>query len=262
MKRVSAILAAGFLVAVFSGCSGGGGDSSPAPTTGSLTVTGAPTVGNAFTAPALKAARAATLISGTPVSVKLKAYKVYLAQNADCSNPVLVQDKTTTADYQELMTKPTLFSADSVAAGTYNCMILKVSDIFKFTPDATAQTASGGVCVANQEVNFDILKVESPAENWLDIETGGTVAGDGAIGASVEQIVFLFASTDPTAVTANNNLIHPHQMGQILNPIVIKPGQNTKSAFVFDTTNRMSVIPTVNGDFCWLEGFTAQFVTQ
>jgi hypothetical protein len=85
-----------------------------------------------------------------------------------------------------------------------------------------AQTASGGVCVVNEEVNFDILKVESPAENRLDIETGGTVAGDGVIGASVEQIMFLFASTDPTAVTANNNLIHPQQLGQILNPIIIK----------------------------------------
>jgi hypothetical protein len=88
------------------------------------------------------------------------------------------------------------------------------------------------------------------------------VAGEGEIGTSVEQVVFLFASTDPTAVTANHNLIHPHQLGQILNPLVSKPGQNTKSAFVFDTTDWMSVIPTVNGDFCWREGFTAQFVTQ
>ena len=263
-------LAAAFVVIIGSlaylGCSSGGSSSAPAPTTGSLTVTGSPTLTNAFSTPLLYSSQATTTISGTPSSVKIKAYKIWISQNASCADPVLVADNTASAAYVDVMTKPTLFTASSVTPGTYHCLILKVSDIFKFTPDATAQAASGGVCVAGTEVSFDILKVETPAENWLDLETGQTVAGEGAIGNSVEQTVFLFASTDNTAISSAYPLIYHNQMGNLTSPFTITAGQTTKAAFVVDTTDRISVIPGNNNgtitNYCWLEGFNAQFLTQ
>jgi hypothetical protein len=265
MKRISSLCALAFLLTLFTGCSGSS-SSSPVPSTkGSFTVSGSSTVSGALTAPNLYSK---ATISGTPTSVKIKAYRVYLAANADCSNPILVDNKDTTADYVDLMaaTKPILFSADSVAPGTYQCMILKLSDIFKFTPDATAESVSGGVCVAGNERGFDIHKTEVPTELWYDLQTGGTNTGEGTIATSVEQTVFLFASTDPSAVSANNALIASTQLGTLLNPVVITAGETTKAAFVVDTTDRMSVIPYDNGsgtqDYCWLEGFDAQFLAQ
>jgi hypothetical protein len=270
MMRVTTVLALVFTLALYLGCSSSSSDSTtpapPAATTGTLTIAGSATLANALTAPML-ALDSKPTISGTPTSVKIKAYRVYLAQNADCSNPVLVGDKDTTADYQELTgaTRPILFSAASVTPGTYNCLILKVSDVFKFTPDAAAQANSAGVCVAGTEVNFDIHKTETPTELWYDLETGGTNIGEGTHAAASEQTVFMFLSTDRDAARAHNPLIASTQGMPLLNPVTITAGQTTKSAFVIDPTDRMSVVnigfPTPT-PYCWLEGFVPQFVTQ
>lgn len=268
MKRSAAWCVLVLLSLVFAGCSGSSSSQTTVndTTTGTLSVTGSPTLAGALSAPAIRSAPKAT-IPGTPSSVKMKAYKVYLARNADCSSPVLVGDKASTADYQDLMAaaKPVLFTAATVTPGTYHCMVLKVSDVLKFTPDAAAQAASGGVCVAGAEISFDIHKTEIPAELWYDLDSGGTNTGDGTLATAVEQTVFLFASTDPSAILAHNSLIVSTQVGTIVNPVVITAGQTTKTAFVVDTTDRMSVIPYNDGvttaDRCWLEGFDASFVT-
>jgi hypothetical protein len=51
----------------------------------------------------------------------------------------------------------------------------------------------------------------------------------------------------------------------LLNPVTITAGQTTKSAFVVDPTDRMSVVnigfPTPT-PYCWLKGFVSQFVSQ
>lgn len=270
MMRLTTALALVFMLALYSGCSSSSSDTTdttpPPATTGALSVTGSATLTNALTAHML-ALDSKPTITGTPTSVKIKAYRVYLAQNADCSNPVLVGDKDTTADYQEFVgaIKPILFSAPSVSAGTYNCLILKVSDVFKFTPDEAAQANSGGVCVAGTEVNFDTHKTEPQPELWYDLETGGTNTGEGTHAAAFEQTVFFFLSTDRDAAIAHNPLIASTQMLPLLNPVTITAGQTTKTAFVVDPTDRMSVVnigfPTPT-PYCWLEGFIPQFVTQ
>ncbi len=232
--------------------------SNPTPTTGTLTIRGSSSAAGALWGPGFMTMNAPpVMLPGTPTSLKVRMQKVYLSTSADCSNPVLVQDKGT-GDYQDLAGKPTVFSG-SVAAGTYNCLVLKISDIMKFTPDAAAQAASGGVCVAGRETDFDILKVEDPVENWYDVDTGGTVAGAGTYGNAVAQSVFLFISTSPAAVTAANARVHVHQLVPLANPMIIKASQVTNGAFVFDAANRMAVTQQT---FCWLEGASAQFVGQ
>ncbi len=256
--------AAGFILVGFMYACGGGGSSpaapsptpTPTPTTGTLTIKGATSATGTFSVAGLMTSSAPpVMLPGTPTSVRVRMQKVFLSANADCSNPVLVQDKGA-GDYQDLVGNPTLFSG-SVAAGTYNCLALKVSDIMKFTPDAAAAGASAGVCVAGRENDFDILKVEDPAENWYDVDTGGTITGAGTYGSPVAQNVFLFISTNPTAVTAANGRVHIHQLVALKNPMVIKPSQVTNGAFVFDAANRIAI---TQGSYCWLEGATAQFV--
>lgn len=273
-KKSNRFLLAGVLIAlavfVIWACGGGGGGGGDA-STGSLTITGSPT---AVTLSGMGRSAATSLINGTPSSVKIKAYKIYLAENADCSNPVLVADNSATADYVDLMSRPTLFSASSVAPGTYNCMIVKMSDILKFTPDAVAEEASSGVCTAGQEYTYDIVKVETPPESLYDIETGETIPGAGTFGVPVEQTVFLFGTTDcttmdekgtcstPNSVTTANPSVHYHQMFKSANPIVITAGQSTEAELVFDFTDRGSVVDADSTYYCWLEGPTMQFIAQ
>lgn len=263
MANVTVSLALVFMLAICSGCSGsssGSADSPPQPTTGTLSVTGSATATNALGIIALASSPKAT-IDGAATSVKIKAYKVYLAQNADCSSPMLVGEKTA-ADYQELVaaTKPILFSSASVTPGTYHCMILKLSDIIKFTPDQTAVANSSGWCTAGTEVAFDVLKAETPPISWYDLDSNSMTTGEGTFGASIEQTVFLAASTNAAAVTGP---LTSQQVLTITNPVVITAGQTTKTALVIDTAQRISVIDMgVPPSYCWLEGFSASFVTQ
>jgi hypothetical protein len=263
-RKIIALGAAAFvLIGCFYACGGSKSSgnptqpSTPASTTGTLTIKGSSSASGALWGGFMTTNGPPQMLPGTPTSLKVRMQKVYLAANADCTNPVLVQDKGA-GDYQDLVGKPTIFSG-SVAAGTYNCLALKISDIMKFTADATAAAASNGVCVAGRENDFDILKVEQPAENWYDVETGGTIAGAGTYGAAVEQNVFLFISTNPSAVTAANARVHVHQLVPLVNPVVIKTSQVTNGAFVFDAANRIAVTQEA---FCWLEGAIAQFVGQ
>jgi hypothetical protein len=257
------------VLGVFYACGGGSSPVTPAPTppptatTGTLTIKGAPAAAGALAVQALGASFAPpAMLPGTPTSVRTRMYKVYLSSNADCSSPALVQDKGAAADYQDITGRPTLFSA-TVTAGSYNCLAVKISDIMKFTADTAAAAASGGVCVVGRENDFDILKVEDPTENWYDVDTGGTVTGQGSYGGPVPQDVFLFISTNTAAVTAANRRVHVHQLVSLANPIVIKASQATNAAFVFDFSNRMAVTTDGRGGaWCWLEGAALQFVAQ
>ncbi len=234
----------------------------PTPTTGTLTIKGSTSLSGGFSLDGFaRLAAAPQMLPGTPTSVKVKTYKVYLAANADCSNPQLIQDKSATADYQDFTGRPTLFSA-SVTAGSYNCVAIKINDVMKFAPDATAQAASSGVCVAGRETQFDILKVDDPVENWYDVESGGTTGGQGSYAIPVSQDVFLFITTNRSAVTATNPRVDTHQLVPLANPLVITASQTTNASFVFDFANRMAVIVDGLGTFCWLEGAAAQFVGQ
>lgn len=254
--------AAGFIIVGFISACGGGSSSpssptpNPTPTAGTLTIRGASSASGAFSIRSLGPTAAPVMLPGTPSSVRIKAYKVYLAANADCTNPVLVQDKGG-SDYVNVAGRPTLFSA-SVAPGTYNCMILKMSDVMKFTPDAAAQAASKGVCTAGQEKDFDILKSD---ESWYNAETNGSTAGAGGYATPVAQDVFLFFSTNGSATGGR---VHFHQLVSLPGPVVIRSAEVTNGAFVFDFSGKMAVISEsdVGPYYCWLEGVRTEYVGQ
>lgn len=262
---------AGFSVFVFivlgllSACGGGSStpsNPSPTPTTGTLTLRGASSASGAFSMqPIGRDYAPPVMLPGTPSSVRVRAYKVYLAANADCSNPIVVQDRGA-ADYANIAGRPTLFSG-SVAAGAYNCMILKMSDVIKFTPDVPAQAASNGVCMAGQERDFDILKAPD-GESWYNVESGGSTSGAGTYATPVAQDVFQFFSTNQSAATAANGRIHGHQLTTLGNPVVIRSSETTNGAFIFDFSGRMAVVSESDAGpfYCWLEGVRVQYAGQ
>ena len=74
-------------------------------------------------------------------SLKLQVYSVMLSTSAQCTSPVAVFSSATPTEVDFLAT-PTLGSGNPPDAA-YNCVIIKMSDLIKFTPSSTA-----GLCTA------------------------------------------------------------------------------------------------------------------
>jgi hypothetical protein len=266
MKRLVTVLLACALAATFVRC--GGGDSptpSPGPNTGTLTIKGSPTAASAFQAPARTQAAIRPMgpgiYNGTPTSVQVEMQAIYLSPNDNCSNPVLVEDKGASAGYQEIMNSPTLFS-NTVAPGSYRCMIVKMTDVTTFVPDDVAQTSTGGVCASGTTYYNDGFKTETPAEIYWNLDDT-TQTGQGTYYTPVPQTQFIFITMDNNAVLTANPQINPHQIALLTNPITVTAGAETKGQFVFDFTNQFSIMNDGmgGGNRCWLEGPTATYIS-
>lgn len=77
-----------------------------------------------------------------PASALVTIYGVAVSPNADCSNAVVLNysSSPTAVDFEQT---PSLFSG-SPSAGTYNCVVLLMSDQLTFTPAATTGNCTAG----------------------------------------------------------------------------------------------------------------------
>ena len=66
-------------------------------------------------------------VVGNPSKVSIGMYAFYLSQNEDCSAPVAMTDNGSTAVVKDFAQNPVLFTG-TPAAGTYKCVILRISD--------------------------------------------------------------------------------------------------------------------------------------
>ena len=82
-------------------------------------------------------------------SLKLQVYSVMLSTSAQCTSPVTVFSSATATEV-DFLTAPTLGSGNP-PDGTYQCVIIKMSDLIKFTPSATA-----GLCTAGTQDTADV----------------------------------------------------------------------------------------------------------
>ncbi len=87
-------------------------------------------------------------------SLKLQVYGVMLSTSPLCTNPVTVFSSATPTEVDFLLA-PTLGSGNPPDA-TYNCVIIKMSDIIKFTPSATS-----GLCVAGTQYSADVCRSDN-----------------------------------------------------------------------------------------------------
>ncbi len=185
--------------------------------------------------------------AGEPSSVKIKMYAAWLCPGADCTSCTKLTDYGDTPQEKELYaTKPILFEG-APADGTYNCVVIKMSDMLTFTPSADAVTKNpGGNCDSTKEFTFDFYRAGSDGDSgWKDIN-GNIITPHGSPTAPVEDTVYLFMSTDPSKFVAPN-------VFTLLTAATV-PGNGT---FVMDFTNRVSTYYA--GNFCWLEGFVPSF---
>lgn len=178
-----------------------------APSGGTFVITAS---GTAAPVVSVRAARATD-----PTVFKLGFYRLYLSSGVDCSAPALVHDYGIKTEF-DLLTSPTLFSLTGVPIGTYPCLIMTISDILTFVPEA-----DDGPCVAGTTYTTDIYRAGET--DWLDVN-GSSIIGTGTDASPMDDKVDIFFSTNPAAVIARG--YSPNQVGILGSPAIV-PGAST-----------------------------------
>src|SRR5882672_8945007 len=87
-------------------------------------------------------------------SLKLQVYSVMLSTSPLCSNPVTVFSSPTATEVDFLSTP--MLGSGNPADGTYQCVIIKMSDLIKFKPSSTS-----GTCTAGTEYVADVCRADN-----------------------------------------------------------------------------------------------------
>jgi len=87
-------------------------------------------------------------------SLKLQVYSVMLSTSSLCTNPYTVFSSASPTEV-DFLSAPTLGSGNPPDA-TYNCVIIKMSDIIKFTPSSTS-----GLCTVGTEYVADVCRSDN-----------------------------------------------------------------------------------------------------
>lgn len=204
----------------------------------------------------------------------VKIYKAYMSANGDCSSPVtFFNAETDTTNYPngyaevDMVAGPTIGSG-TLADGTYQCVIFKMSDQVTFTPSANDGTA----CVAGTPYTIDVCwshdgTTAVPIQN---AETGVQTLCTAASGT--EDTVWIYISTYSTATTGsqtNNAFLPPTSNGDATKGFILATGQitftsNMTGTFVFGTDGVIASLPYGPGgtDICNMEPPSFGFRTQ
>lgn len=158
---------------------------------------------------------ASSVTTGDPASIVIGMYALSIAANADCSGAVLVQDYGATPASKDFVADPVLFIG-APDAGTYHCVVIKMSDAIDFTSASTFGTCSTGV-LYHQDIYRD------GESDWKDIDLG-TIVGHGSDDAPVDDHVAIVLTTDTTAAIARG--FSGNQVVQLETPLVV-PGSST-----------------------------------
>ena len=183
---------------------------------------------------------AATLLSANASaldasSLKLQVYSVMLSTSPQCTSPVTVFSSTTPTEVDFLAT-PTLGSGNP-PDGTYHCVIIKMSDLIKFTPSTTA-----GLCSASVQYTADVCRADNGGITQAPDAVGAPNACAGTDAAPVSDAIHLYLTTNASAGTGGNIFMQP--MGpastnglNLTAPLVIAGA--AKSKFVVNATGKV-----------------------
>jgi hypothetical protein len=177
--------------------------------------------------------------SGSPTYVAVKILGIWLSENTDCSDPVLVKENSA-ADYVDMTENPTLIEG-SPADGTYNCLIVKQSDNIRFKADQTAVDAHAGCADTDTTYTFDTAR-----EGSTLVDLDGTVTNaTGTAATPGEDTQYVFITTDPTALSSPYS-----DHGMTLTSALEVPGNLT---LYVDFTDQISNNTDDGGNYCWVE---------
>jgi hypothetical protein len=143
----------------------------------------------AIAASALLSAHAMALDAS---SLKLQVYSVLLSTSALCTSPVAVFSSATPTEV-DFLNAPTLGSGNP-PDGTYNCVIIKMSDLIKFTPSTSA-----GLCSNTTQYTADVCRTDNGGMTQAPDGVGAPTACTGTDAAPVSDAVYLYLTTNASA---------------------------------------------------------------
>ena len=162
---------------------------------------------------------------GDPASMFIGIYALYISANADCSDPVLLVDNGSTPVPKDYATNPVLFTG-TPAAGTYQCLIFRMSDVIRFTSAVTS-----GNCATDVAYEQDIYR--EGQNDWLDID-GNVIPATGTDAAPLDDKVFVYIAADTAAVMARG--YSPNQIVQLHSNLVVP----STATFYWNGTNSIT----------------------
>ena len=168
-------------------------------------------------------------------SLKLQVYSVMLSTSPQCTSPVTVFSSATPTEVDFLAT-PTLGSGNP-PDGTYHCVIIKMSDLIKFTPSTTA-----GLCSASVQYTADVCRTDNGGITQAPDAVGAPNACAGTDAAPVSDAVHLYLTTNASAGTGGNTFMQPTGPAStnglnLTAPLVIAGA--AKSKFVVNATGKV-----------------------
>ncbi len=168
-------------------------------------------------------------------SLKLQVYSVMLSTSAQCTSPVTVFSSATATEVDFLAT-PTLGSGNPPDA-TYNCVIIKMSDLIKFTPSSTS-----GLCTVGAQYTADVCRSDNGGTTQAPDAVGAPNACTGTDAAPVSDIVYLYLTTNASAGNGGNTFMQPTGAAStnglnLTAPLVIAGA--AKSKFIVNATGKV-----------------------
>jgi hypothetical protein len=169
-------------------------------------------------------------------SLKLQVYSVMLSTSPLCTSPVSVFSSATPTEVDFLASPP--LGSGNPPDGTYNCVIIKMSDLIKFTPSASA-----GLCTAGTQYTADVCRSDNGGMTKAPDAAGAPTVCTGTDAAPVSDPVYLYLTTNASAGSGGGNtFIQPTSTAStdglnLTAPLVI--AGNARSKFVVNATGKV-----------------------
>ncbi len=167
-------------------------------------------------------------------AAKMKIYEFYVAASADCSSPIQLFSSTEGKEV-DMLQSPDIGSG-KLQQGTYECVIMVMSDKITFTPKSTT-----GVCQAGTEYELDVFRPQGEMYKPSGLLPDGTTVE----GAAGEQKIAVYISTLSTSQgsDSNANPFKAPSSSQKTHGIKLasslKITQDTVGTLVLDTSGRV-----------------------
>jgi hypothetical protein len=168
-------------------------------------------------------------------SLKLQVHAVMLSTSPQCTSPVTVFSSATATEV-DFLAAPVLGSGNPPDA-SYHCVIIKMSDLIKFTPSSTA-----GSCVAGTQYIADVCRSDNGGMTRAPDALGASTVCSGTAAAPVSDTVYLYLTTNAAAGSDGNTFLQPTDPGSghglnLTAPLVI--AGFAKSKFIVNATGKV-----------------------
>lgn len=185
-----------------------------------------------------------------PDVVKIKVYKVAFSFSEECTDLQTVFDNGDSPETKNFLDSPTLGSG-SLDDGTYNCVVIEMSDQVTFSPveDSDTVVDSNPICEDAKEYTIDVCRADNGDAETTKLIDGTTVNCAGDQDTKVNDRIAIYISTLSTT--------EPLQPGKEFNEeanAFIAPTQDSKedgfkleNALVVSGSSEMSFVADFTG---------------